>query len=91
MSKLKNFIKENKIEVIKQLNQREEKNEDAKTIDFDIIYTEGNKVYAERKYLPFREENKKRTSLDEISFSKTKGRYEITVNEQTLKYSIYNI
>jgi len=91
MSKLKNFIEENKIEVIKQLNQRKEKNKDAKTIDFNIIYTEGNKVYAERDYLPIGEKNKKMTSLDEISFSETKGRYEITVNGQTLKYSIYNI
>jgi hypothetical protein len=88
---LKNFIKKNKTEVIKQLNQREEKNKDAKTIDFNIIYTEGNKVYAERDYLPIGEKNKEKTSLDEISFSETTGRYEITVNGQILKYSIYNI
>jgi len=88
---LKNFIKTNKEEVINQLNQREKKNKDAKTIDFNIIYTKGDKVYAERDYLPIGETNKENTSLDEISFSKTTGKYEITVYGQILKYSIYNI
>jgi hypothetical protein len=88
---LKNFIKKNKTEVIKQLNQKEAKDKSAKTIDFQVIYEENNKVYAERDYLPIGEKDEKRTGLDEISFSFTKGKYEITVNGQILKYSIYNI
>ena len=88
---LESFIKKNKKEIIKQLNQKEAKDNSAKTIDFQVIYKENNKVYAERDYLPIGEKDEKRTSLDEISFSFTKGKYEITVNGKQLKYSLFNI
>ena len=88
---LKSFIKTNKEEIIKQLNRKEEKDKKAKTVNFSITYAEGNKVYAERDYLPIGEKDKKRTSLDEISFSETSGKNEITVNGKKLKYSLFNI
>jgi hypothetical protein len=88
---LMSFIKANKKEIIKQLNQKEAKDKSAKTIDFQATYEENNKVYAERDYLPIGEKDEKRTGLDEISFSFTKGKYEITVNGKQLKYSIFNI
>jgi len=88
---LMSFIKDNKGEIIKQLNQKEAKDNLAKTVDFEVVYKEKNKVYAERDYLPIGEKNEKMTSLDEISFSETTGRHEITVNGKKLKYSTFNI
>jgi len=88
---LMSFIKNNKGEIIKQLNQKEAKDNLAKTVDFEVVYKEKNKVYAERDYLPIGEKNEKMTSLDEISFSETTGRHEITVNGKKLKYSTFNI
>ena len=88
---LMSFIKNNKSEIIKQLNQQEAKNRKAKTIDFEVSYEDKNKVYAERDYLPIGEEDETMTSLDEISFSETAGKHEIIVNGKKLKYSIFDI
>ena len=88
---LKSFIKANKVEIIKQLNKKEKKEKIAKTIDFNIMYINKDKIYAERDYLPIGEKNEKRTSLDEISFSTQTGKHKIKVFGEILKYSLYNI